>query len=61
MATAKHKPGNIVPDSGIAREIGPRGGKTDRHVTVVKDEPFPPTSKSGNSYEYVRKTPSKNK
>lgn len=59
MAKQAHKPGTTVPDSGIVREIGPRGGKQDRHATVVNDEPFPPTTKPGNAWEYVKRTPKK--
>lgn len=54
-----HKPGSTVPKSGIVREIGPRGGIGDRHATVVTDEPFPPTSKPGTTWGYVKPTPRK--
>lgn len=53
----KLKPGNIAPNSGQYKEIGPRGGfVTDSEITSTKGNPLPPTSKSGNSYILVDKT-----
>ncbi len=53
------KPGQTAPRSGQYQVIGPRGGKTPKEVTVVKGEPFPPTSTPGQGYEMA--DPTKNK
>ena len=45
------KPGQKAPASGQYQEIGPRGGKTNHEVTVVKGEPMPPTREKGRSYQ----------
>lgn len=52
------KPGEKAPFSGIFVERGPRGGKVPGapERTVVADEPFPPSSKSGNTFVLKRKT-----
>lgn len=44
------KPGTKAPASGQYGVIGPRGGKINHEVTVVKGEPMPPTQKSGQRY-----------
>ena len=51
-----YKPGEISKYSGQYGVIGPRGGKTNHEVTVVKGEPFPPTSKAGMKYVLTDKT-----
>jgi YjzC-like protein len=51
-------PGEIAHRSGQYRETGPRGGK-GREVTVVKGEPFPPTTKPGHTYTLVDATKNK--
>jgi hypothetical protein len=43
-----YKPGQKAPKSGQIQESG---SKTEK--TVTKGEPFPPTSKPGNTYKYV--------
>jgi hypothetical protein len=43
------RPGEIAQRSGQYVERGPRGGK-GREVTVVKGEPFPPTSRPNRTY-----------
>ena len=45
-----YRPGQTAPRSGQYQEVGPRGGKSTKEVTVVKGEPFPPTSGPGKSY-----------
>jgi hypothetical protein len=50
------KPGEKAPDSGQYERIGPRGGKTNQEVTVVKGEPMPPTPKPNQTYVIVDKT-----
>ena len=42
-----YKPGQKAPRSGQYGVVGPRGGKTNKKVTVVKGEPFPPSPKKG--------------
>ncbi len=49
------KPGQR-PESGQYGIVGPRGGKTGAERTVVKDEPLPPTPKSGQTYRIVDRT-----
>lgn len=55
-----YKPGEKVPASGQYEVVGPRGGSRGREVTSVKDEPFPPTQKSGERYVMADKTKHKN-
>lgn len=50
------KPGEKAKQSGQYEIIGTRGGKTGEERTIVKDEPFPPTPKSGQSYKLVDPT-----
>ena len=52
------KPGEIAPNSGQYQQIGPKG-KKGNEVTVVKNEPMPPTSSKGSTYTLVDR--SKNK
>lgn len=61
MSEERYKPGQLVPDSGIVREAGPRGGQRDNYATVVQGEPFPPTSGKGNTWVYEKKTPKPNR
>ena len=44
------KPGQKAPKSGQYGVVGPRGGKINHEVTVVKGEPMPPTKKPGQTY-----------
>lgn len=53
------KPGKKAPKSGQYEIIGPRGGRTGKERTVVKNEPMPPTEKPGQKYNLV--DPTKNK
>lgn len=43
------KPGQKAPKSGQYGVVGPRGGKINHEVTVVKGEPMPPTKKPGQT------------
>lgn len=54
-----NKPGNKASRSGQYEIVGPRGGRTGKERTVVKNEPFPPTPKANQHYELV--DPTKNK
>jgi hypothetical protein len=57
MGTSKvHKPGEKADTSGQYGVVGPRGGKTDREVTVTRGEPFPPTQKPGQGFVINDKT-----
>jgi hypothetical protein len=60
MATTRgpFRPGETALRSGQYREMGPRGGR-GREVTVVKGEPFPPTTRPNRTYTLV--DPTKNK
>jgi hypothetical protein len=51
-----YKPGEVAPDSGVLVEVGPRGGKVDggRQTVIERGERIPPTSESGNEFEYKR-------
>ena len=53
------KPGQKAPASGQYGVVGPRGGKIDHEVTVVKGEPMPAPKKPGQTY--VMNDPTKNK
>ncbi len=44
------KPGQKVEESKIVREVDSQGRDTGREKTVVRGEPYPPTSKPGNKY-----------
>ncbi|WP_431229334.1 YjzC family protein [Paenarthrobacter nicotinovorans] len=46
-----YRPGQTVPASGIYSEVNAYGYVTGGRVTVVKGEPFPPTSYSGHGYK----------
>ncbi len=51
------KPGNIAPDSGQYKIVGPRGGDAGgKERTVVKGEPLPPTPKPNQGYKLTDKT-----
>jgi hypothetical protein len=50
------RPGQKAPASGQYPIVGPRGGKTGTERTVVKNEPFPPTPESGQTYGTPDKT-----
>lgn len=52
-------PGSKAPSSGQYEQIGPRGGKTGKEVTGVKNKTLPPTDKPGQVYKLV--DPTKNK
>lgn len=54
----QNKPGQRADRSGLYDLVGPRGGSTGQQRTVTKDEPFPPTQKSGQGY--VLAEPAKN-
>ena len=52
------KPGEKVEFSGQYEIVGPRGGKTGKERTLVKDKIVPPTEKPGQRFVLV--DPSKN-
>lgn len=54
------RPGQKAPASGQYELVGPRGGSKGREVTVVRNEPLPPTPESGLKYKLVDKTKHKN-
>lgn len=52
------KPGeNTGNKGGIFQEVGPRGGKIQNFSTVADNRSLPPTTKSGNSWVQVKRTP----
>ena len=52
------KPGqNTGKNGGVFQEIGPKGGKLPNYTTVADNKPLPPTSKSGNQWQQIVKTP----
>lgn len=53
------RPGQKAPASGQYEVRGPRGGKINKEVTVVKNEPMPPTEKPGQIYNLVDATKNK--
>lgn len=55
---ATKKPGeNTGKNGGIYREVGPRGGPKKNFATVPDNKSLPPTSKPGNVWEQVERTP----
>jgi len=56
LAKKTYRPGEKAQRSGQYEIIGPRGGRTGKERTVVKDEPMPPTPKKGQKYEIVDPT-----
>lgn len=50
------RPGQKAPTSGQYEMLGPRGGHSGIERTIVKNEPFPPTLQSGQSYVLVDRT-----
>mgnify|MGYP002352318596 CR=1 FL=1 len=50
MTKNTYKPGEKAPASGQYEIIGSRGGRTRQERTVTKNEPMPPTPKSGQKY-----------
>ena len=56
MATKTYRPGQKAPRSGQYEIIGPRGGRTGKERTIVRDEPMPPTLKKGQEYVIVDPT-----
>ncbi|MQA38630.1 hypothetical protein GEV02_10745 [Rugamonas sp. FT29W] len=56
------KPGqNSGKDGGIYEEKGSRGGKTGNFSTIADNKTAPPTSKPGNTWDQVKRTPDSNK
>lgn len=54
----KLKPGeNSGKNGGIYQERGPRGGKTNNFATIPDNHTAPPTTKSGNTWEQINRTP----
>ena len=52
------KPGtNTGNGGGIFQETGPKGGKVQNYSTVPDNKPLPPTTKPGNTWNPVKKTP----
>jgi hypothetical protein len=51
-----YSPGKIVPDSGICKAVGPRGGERDYQTIVEEGLEFPPTEQPGERWVYVKKT-----
>lgn len=56
MTERNFKPGQKAPTSGQYEMLGPRGGHSGIERTVVKNEPFPPTQQSRQTYVLVDKT-----
>ena len=56
MAKKTYSPGETAPWSGQYEIIGPRGGRTGKERTIVKDEPMPPTPQKGQKFTLVDPT-----
>ncbi len=56
MPKRTFKPGEKASVSGQYRRILANGKLTPSEVTVVKDEPLPPTPKKGQRYRLVDRT-----
>ncbi len=56
------KPGqNTGKSGGIFREVGPRGGEKDNWAAVPDNRQLPPTTKPGNEWKPVKRTPDSNR
>ena len=52
------KPGtNVGKNGGIFQEVGPRGGAKSNFATVADNKILPPTTKAGNAWAPVDRTP----
>jgi hypothetical protein len=52
------KPGtNVGKNGGIFQEVGPRGGAKPNYATVADNKILPPTTKAGNGWTPVDRTP----
>lgn len=56
MARETLPPGVPAPASGQYEIVGPDGAGTGEERTVVKDEPMPPTPRSGQEYRIADRT-----
>jgi len=59
MARKTYKPGESAPASGQYEIVGPRGGRTGKERTIVKDETLPPTEEKGQQFIIVDRTKNK--
>lgn len=50
MGRKTFKPGETAPRSGQYEIVGPQGGRTGKERTVTRNEPLPPTPKSGQKF-----------
>lgn len=51
--------GETAPVSGQYGLVGPRGGKTNKEITMIKGQRFPPTPAHRQSYCLVDRTRNK--
>ena len=52
------KPGDTTGrNGGIWQEVGPRGGEKPNYATVADNTRLPPTTKPGNEWKPVQRTP----
>jgi YjzC-like protein len=51
LMSKTYKPGEIVPVSGLYTVVSPNGQTTNKRVTSVKGEPFPPTDTANQAYK----------
>ena len=56
MTKPTYKPGQKIPNSGIYKMVGPRGGEIGENITAVKGHKFPPTQRPGEVYKETKKT-----
>ena len=50
MEKPVYRPGETAPKSGQYGIVGPKGGNTNKEVTVPKGNTLPPTPKPGQGY-----------
>ena len=50
--SVRFPPGSPAPQSGMYRQVGPRGGKAGDSVTIARGKPLPP-AKKGRSWALV--------
>lgn len=54
-----YSPGAKAPFSGQYERVGPRGGDTNKEITISKGETLPPGRRSGETFKLVDRSRNK--
>lgn len=57
MSKGKKPGSNTGTDGGIFQEVSPAGKPQHNYATVPDHRPIPPTTKPGNTWKPVKRTP----